>query len=211
MEGLSLLSRGLMIVAVLGMVGFSVGFYRKQNRTPTMGGAISRAKAAWLGFAVLNWFMLSPILAFDPALSPPLRRIFLAFSVAMWMRGAAEMFLLYVSRGWKPWMGITHDLFCLALIAGLAGGQAEALSGLEGRFDRWGLAYLAMIEVSLCVEVYYAWRFNRAVEGQTTGHGGIWFASADDERFRRINRITALFNVPLFAFLAAFLAVMLME
>ena len=47
--------------------------------------------------------------------------------------------------------------------------------------------------------------FERAVRGATTGRSGLWFASPGDPRFTLINRITLAFDVPLFAFLAAFL------
>ena len=45
------------------------------------------------------------------------------------------------------------------------------------------------------------------VEGQTTGDEGVWFASAEDEKFKRINRITAVCNTPIVGFTLAFILV----
>jgi hypothetical protein len=57
-----------------------------------------------------------------------------------------------------------------------------------------------MLLFSLAVEVLYAGLFFRAVQGKTTGEDGVWFASAEEARFRRINRITAALNAPQVAF-----------
>ncbi|RYZ46287.1 MAG: hypothetical protein EOO72_02330, partial [Myxococcaceae bacterium] len=77
---------------------------------------------------------------------------------------------------------------------------------LDGR-DVWALALVGLVLVSLVVEVAYAALFHQAVEGRTTGEDGVWFADAEQERFRRINRLTLALNVPLYAALAVLLAV----
>ncbi|RKG92031.1 hypothetical protein D7V97_41320, partial [Corallococcus sp. CA053C] len=73
--------------------------------------------------------------------------------------------------------------------------------------DLWALALVALVLVSLGVEVAYAALFHQAVEGRTTGEDGVWFADAEQARFRRINRLTFALNVPLYAALAGLLAV----
>ena len=45
------------------------------------------------------------------------------------------------------------------------------------------------------------------MEGRTTGDEGIWFADEEQARFRRINRLTLAFNVPLYAGLAGLLGI----
>ncbi|HEY0883188.1 MAG TPA: hypothetical protein VGD87_16750, partial [Archangium sp.] len=56
------------------------------------------------------------------------------------------------------------------------------------------------------VEVLYAALFFQAVAGKTTGDKGVWFASEDEARFKRINRITTAFNVPQVLFQLTLLA-----
>ena len=41
---------------------------------------------------------------------------------------------------------------------------------------------------------------------QTVGEDGVWFADQESEKFRRINRLTATLNVPLYMFLGLLLA-----
>lgn len=181
-------------------------FARRQNVKGGLGGRISRPKIAWLFYSVFVYFLLCPALAADGAVREPFRWVLGFFAVSMWVRGVAELLLLYVFRRWKPPLGIAHDVLCLAQIgislAWLRGGWAWTL----GTFDRWVLAFIGLVSVSLVLEIVYAGLFFQAVHGRTTGEEGVWFAD-EDARFRRINRLTATLDVPLFGFLAAFLAV----
>jgi hypothetical protein len=181
-------------------------FARRQNRNPKLGGAISRPKQLWLGYAIYVWFFLSPILAFEPLLHGSLRAILGVFAALMWLRGIAEMVMMYGTKTWRPPYGIAHDLICIAVIGGMA------LLGFEmtSLLDRWGAAFVGALLVSLCFETYYAFAFFSAVEGKTTGEEGVWFASEDDPRFIRINRITRIGNLILCSFQAAFLTAALL-
>lgn len=60
--------------------------------------------------------------------------------------------------------------------------------------------------VSLVIEIAYAALFFHAVEGATTGEEGLWSADQEQACFRRINRLTLTFNIPLYGALAALLA-----
>lgn len=185
------------LAAVLGFL-----FYRRQNQQAGLGGRISAPKIAWLMYAVFAWFLLCPLLAQDPAVPPACRWIFGLFGASMWLRGAAEMYLLYGVRRWRPPYGIAHDAFCLVLILAMAvaAWPQSSVGSTAGAY--W--AFVGVMVASLGMEILYAALFFQAVHGRTTGEAGVWFAD-EDERFQRINRITAAFNVLLFASTAIFL------
>ncbi|MBX3249983.1 MAG: hypothetical protein KF901_22590 [Myxococcales bacterium] len=194
----------LALVLLVGGVGFA--FYRHQNRARAgaLGGRISRAKAAWLTFAVLFWLGVCPLLALEPSLPTRWRVVLGVFAAQFWLRGLVELYLLYVTKSWRPPYGIAHDLFSLALVL--------ALVALPGGFPLEpahlvGLAASTLVALSLVAETYYAWVFFQLVEGKTTGDEGVWFADQEDPRFVRVNRLTAALNVPLYVGLGALVAV----
>ncbi|MFL5353538.1 hypothetical protein [Archangium sp.] len=206
---LSPLSRVLILalLALAALLGFL--FWRKQNVQRSRGGRISPPKLAWLFYAIFLWFLLCPLVALDAAVEPNLRGVLGGFGVLMWVRGGAELYMLYVSHNWKPPYGIGHDVLCIAfLLGGLSWYQLHRTGPLS-RLDAWALSLLALVLVSLFVEVMYATLFFQAVEGHTTGEDGIWFADEEQARFRRINRITLACNIPLYAGLASLLAMAL--
>lgn len=196
-------------VALVVMAVFVVVYHRRQGRPGRMGGAISRAKALWLGYAVYLWFFVCPLLALDPAVAAPLRQLLGAFAAFMWLRGLLELVLLFGVKRWTPPLGIGHDLACLALLGGGAAWRAAELAALARPLDRWTLALLAVVVVSLLCEVGFAWSFHAAVGGATRGDDGVWFASEDDPRFRAINRWTAALEAPQVLFVLVFLGVCL--
>jgi hypothetical protein len=184
------------LVASLGACVIAAAWFRgKQNRAHALGGKISNPKLLWLFFAIWFWLFECAVLAFEPALPLGFRIIFGVQAASMWLRGAVEMFMLYVTKNWRPPMGISHDVLCLVTCISLAAGFHDQLHS-DGPWRLLGPALFGMLLFSLLVEVLYAALFFKAVEGQTTGDKGIWFADEDDARFRRINRITTAFNVP---------------
>lgn len=200
MEPFSLRFVLLSLVLLVSAVGFL--FYLRQNRARVLGGGISRAKAAWLTFAVLFWLGVCPLLAFEPALPSRWRLVLGVFGAQFWLRGLVELYLLYVTKSWRPPYGIAHDLFSLVLVLGMVlGGGAFPLDPA----NLVGAVATGLLVVSLVAETYYAWVFVRLVEGRTTGDEGVWFADGRDPRFVRVNRLTAALNVPLFAGLGVLL------
>lgn len=196
----------LALLALLALcVAAGVRFHLAQNVRKARGGPISGPKLAWLLYAVFLWFLVSPVAALDSSIQPALRGVLGAFAAFMWLRGLVELYMLYVSHNWRPPYGITHDVACMALVLGglWAFPPARPLSPV----DLWAAALVALVLVSLGVEVLYAALFFRAVEGRTTGEEGVWFADEHDPRYRRINRITLALNVPLYTALAVLLGV----
>lgn len=202
---LSASTRVWLVLALLACAGAAVGFRRRQNTAGGRGGRISGPKLAWLLYAVFLWFLVCPLVALDPAVPAEARIVLGAFAVSMWLRGGAELYMLYVSRNWRPPYGVGHDLGCIGLVGvGLMLTGEKWAGVLEGR-DAWALGLVGLVLVSLGVEVAYAALFHQAVEGRTTGEEGVWFADAEQARFRRINRLTLALNVPLYAALAVLL------
>ncbi|NRD67988.1 hypothetical protein HRD49_40285 [Corallococcus exiguus] len=192
-------------VALLACASAAVVFRRRQNAQGGRGGRISGPKMAWLLYAVFLWFLVCPLVALDASVPMEARVVLGAFAVSMWLRGAAELYMLYVSRNWRPPYGVGHDLGCIALVgAGLVYTGEKWAGVLDGR-DVWSLALVGLVLVSLLVEVAYAALFHQAVEGRTTGEDGVWFADAEQARFKRINRLTLALNVPLYGALAVWL------
>ena len=190
---LSLVSRVALLASLAGCVLAAFWFRSKQNRAHAMGGKISNPKLLWLFFAIWFWLFESAVLAFEPSLPQGYRIILGVHAASMWVRGALEMVMLYVTRNWRPPIGITHDVLCIVTVLVLIIALPLPLDSAWGLFAP-GLVFMLLF--SLLVEVLYAALFFKAVEGKTTGEKGIWFASEDEARFKRINRITTAFNVP---------------
>jgi hypothetical protein len=125
----------------------------------------------------------------------------------MWVRGLAEMYMLYVSKSWRPPYGIGHDVLCILLVLGGLAWNHAHWTGPLSAVGTWALALVGLVLVSLVIEIAYAVLFFRAVEGATTGEEGVWFADEEQARFRRINRLTFVLNLPMYGALAALLTV----
>jgi hypothetical protein len=204
---LSPLTRILLVVLLGLCVLLGIVFWRSQNVRQSRGGRISPPKLAWLLYAVFFWFFVCPLVALDSAVPEGVRQVLGVFAVSMWIRGLAELYMLYVSKSWKPPYGIGHDLVCILLVLGGVALTHAQWRGPLAPVAVWGLALVGLVLVSLVIEVLYAALFFQAVEGRTTGDEGIWFADEEQARFRRINRITFALNVPLYLALAGLLAV----
>lgn len=203
------LTKALVALSAAACVVLALRFRGTQNKKLTLGGRISRPKVVWLFFAIWFWFCLCPALALEPSLPTAYRLVFGAHAASMWLRGGVELFMLYVTKNWRPPLGIAHDVFCLLLLGGLAGWQWGHFGGSP--LGVWTAVAVGALAFSLVVETLYAVLFFRAVEGQTTGEQGVWFASEDEARFKRINALTTALNVPQVGFALAFLGVLLIS
>ncbi|WP_224362870.1 hypothetical protein [Hyalangium versicolor] len=202
---LSPLTRAALLLLLSAFAILGVLFQRRQNSQGTRGGRISPPKVAWLFYAVYLWFIVCPAVALDSAVAPEARMVLGLFGASMWIRGAAEMYMLYVSKNWRPPYGIGHDVLCLVLVLGGLAWHSEHWLGPLSRSEVWALALVGLVLLSLVIEIVYAALFFHAVEGATTGEEGVWFADEEQARFRRINRLTLALNVPLYGALAALL------
>mgnify|MGYP003393695576 CR=1 FL=1 len=210
MDSMTLLSYKARVFLVLSLAlvcVWAATFYRRQKQPQRLGGRISLAKLAWLVYAVFVWFILCPVIATTERVAQPLRVVLGSFAVCMWGRGVIELYMLYVAKNWRPPLGIAHDLLSLLLVVGISLAYRAEMTALTHPFDYWVLGLIGCIGVSLGLEAFYASVFHRAVAGQTTGEQGLWFVTKDDARWAWINRLTAVCNLPLYAFLGLFLGV----
>ena len=188
------------LVAALALAGGVVAWFALRQRAGAMGGALSRPKAAWLLWAVLVWFLVCPLLAWEPALSRPYDRALGLFSLSMWLRGVIELYMLYGPKNWRPPYGIGHELAWLALLAAAVVVDGSPLKPTTP----WGVVgavSVGVITLSMILETAYAAVFYKVVQGKTTGEEGIWFADQEDPRWRRINQVTLAWNIPLYMWL----------
>ncbi len=58
--------------------------------------------------------------------------------------------------------------------------------------------YLGILAMALLADTYFACQFHKIVGQATKGDKAIWYASAEDVRFRNINRITFFSNIGFF-------------
>lgn len=198
MTPLSITTRAVLVLGLF-LVAASVLFFARFQASPgRIGGSMSRPKQVWLFLALGLWFVAAPALALDPAVSRPLRILLGGFAVLMYARIPVELVLLYWIKKWTPPMGITHDVVCWAWIAiGAVIWGPEVAWPPSGPADQSALLLLAAIFPSLLVEIHHAYMFHRVVGQRTKGDDAVWFASADDPRFRYINRATLVCDVPL--------------
>jgi hypothetical protein len=179
--------RGLALlggVAALGAVSFL--FYRRQRKAGQLGGPMSVAKLLWLDYALTAWFVVPFCFWRSPRIAPGLRRVYGAHLGGFAARGAAELWMLYVTRSWIPPYGIGHDLFAIGLISMFLPSVRAGLPEEVDPADRAALRFLTSVRAGLACEILFAWLFYHAVERDTSG---VWFASTDPA-FERINRLT---------------------
>jgi hypothetical protein len=54
------------------------------------------------------------------------------------------------------------------------------------------------------METYYAIKFYKIIGSKTKGDEAIWYAHKEDPIFKKVVKITAIFNIPLYASLIFF-------
>ena len=195
------------LAILMTLLTLSAGaFFWAQNWKGKRGGKISLAKLLWLLYAITLWFVLAPAIAFDATVPSGFRVLLGGFGMLMWARGAGELFMLYVTKNWRPSIGIVHNLLCIFFLSVGLGCFGNDGAMFAHSSHVWLVGFVLLLLVSLLVETTYAFLFHHAVNGQTTGEDGIWFASTEEARFTRINRLTTALNIPFYGLLLFFLA-----
>ena len=177
---------GLLLVA-------AAAFYLVQNRGYLPGGQISPVKLAWLGCAILYWYLLPGLLLLDSRMPGKTRRALLVLLIGMVLRGIVELFMMYVTNNWHPWMGIGHDLFMLALMS-------VVIIPLRHSSERLYLGYLLVATAMVIPESGFAWyMLTYASEPGAT----VYFVSGDP-RHIGVLAVTAVCVVALLGYLTFF-------
>ncbi len=178
-----------------------VFLFVRQNRGPRLGGPISISKGLWLYWTISVWFFLIPFSLSHGDWPDATMWGWGLLSLSFWVRGVAELYMLFVSKNWTPKIGITHDLVTLAVLLGCYGLFWQSLL-----YASWWIQLMsAALAFSLMVETWYAWAFLQLVRERTKGKEGIWYATKEDPKFLLILRVTTCCNTLLYAATAAYL------
>ena len=185
----------LILLSIIG--GYS--FYKNQNQTKKLGGDISVAKAFWLGFAIFQYFVLSTFLFLSSG-EHVFKYVLSLLMVCFVIRAIFQGLMMYVFQKWKPYMGMIFNLLIFVLVSKkmievAVFGPLLSMSNLEYVV----FLYLLMVLFMLILDTYYAWKFSKLVGNGTTGPNAIWYASAENSLFKKINQTTTFFNVLLLA------------
>ncbi len=162
-----------------GFVMLAAGFYVLQNSGALPGGDISIVKLAWLWCTILFWFLLPGLLLLDRRMPPPARRACIVLLAGMLVRGVVELFMMYVTHNWHPWLGIGHNLLMIVLMTLWLAPLRVA--------DQPYAGYLVVATAIFIPETGFAWyMLNYATDpdavvyfvGDDAGHTGVLIVTA---------------------------------
>jgi hypothetical protein len=176
-----------------GLVLAAAVFYSLQNSGALPGGQISAIKLAWLACAILFWYLLPGLMLMDGRMPRPARLASIVLLVGMLLRGVIELFMMYVTNNWHPWMGISHDIlmFVLMIVVSMP---------LFRELDRVYSGYFAVTTGMFIPEAGFAWyMLARATDPGVT----VYFVSGDP-RHDGIMIVTAICVIALFVYLVFF-------
>lgn len=190
------LAIGTILTALAGL-----GIYLRQNKGERLGGPIAASKGLWLYWTIYVWFLFLPYTLLTYEWQDAFLWGWGFLTVSMWIRGIAEMYMLFVSKNWTPKIGISHDVFTLA-------GLILCYVYFHQSFIHaawWVQAFAIGLVISLSVEIWYAYAFLKLVREKTKGDKAIWYASKEDPQFLKILRVTTAFNILLYGVVAIFI------
>jgi hypothetical protein len=175
---------------------FFYSYYKRQNSQNTIGGAISKAKILWLAYAVFNYFIFSLWLYFQIPHDHAFQGILTAAIILFYCRFVVQAILMFIIKKWQPPMGMAYNILCISVLSVFL---VKILSKNGNYTEGVYLLYFVGIILTLITDTYYAKTFFQIVGKRTMGAEAIWYASDEDDKFRRINHITARFNVFFYA------------
>lgn len=194
------LAIGTILSALVGLAIFV-----RQNQGERLGGPIAASKGLWLYWTIYIWFLFLPYTLLTHEWQDAFLWGWGFLTLSMWIRGIAEMYMLFVTKNWTPKIGITHDLFTLAgLILCYAYFYESFLTAAW-----WVQIFSLGLIISLSVETWYAYAFLKLMREKTKGDKAIWYASKEDPQFLKILRVTTAFNILLYGIVALFIWILM--
>lgn len=199
-----------LLLSILLTITLAAWYYRRQNASATLGGAISKAKAVWLFYALFHYFFLTVWCYFNFEESNRFHAVLPVFIILVYFRLVAQSVLMFWLKRWTPPIGISYNLMTFAILCGcvfskLGKHELTILHPDEGLL----LGFYGLLGMMLLVDSYYAWSFYKLVGSLTKGSEAIWYASEEDAKFRRINRVTKWLNVFFLAYSMVLLGLMI--
>ena len=195
----------LLFLLILGTALGFYQYYKTQNSQNTIGGAISKAKILWLGYAVFNYFVFSIWLYFQTPMSSAFHGLLGGLIALFYCRFIFQGILMFGLKKWQPPMGMGYNVLCISILTIFLIKMPLNAFYTEGVL----LLYFIGIILTLVTDTYYAKTFFQIVGKRTMGADAIWYASDEDPQFRRINRITARLNV--FFYALTFIIILLLQ
>jgi len=176
-----------------GLVLTAIVFYAIQNTGVLPGGQIAPIKLAWLGCAILFWYLLPGLLLLDGRMPRAARRACIVLLVNMILRGIVELFMMYLTEYWHPWMGISHDIFMLVLMSAVL---------IHARREKGGpyIGYLTVATAMFIPESGFAWYM---LTYATDPGATVYFVSGDPGH-GMILAVTAICVIALLGYLIFF-------
>ncbi len=201
----------LLCIAILLTIALATWYHRRQNSRAVLGGAISKPKVIWLFYALFHYFFLTVWCYWFFEKSNRLHAVLPVFIALIYFRLVAQSALMFWLKKWTPPMGISYNLFtfatlCYCVFSSLKNAELVILHPDECLL----LGLFGLLGMMLLVDSYYAWSFYRLVGSLTKGHEAIWYASEEDAKFRRINRVTKWLNVVFLACSLVLLALIIL-
>jgi hypothetical protein len=180
------------IIILVTLIGVGFKYYQDRGK---MGGSIAWSKCFWLNYTIINWFLLP--LYFWYSDIGPLKYTLMTIASMMWIRGIIELYMLFVTKNWKPMYGIIHNVMTIL--------AAFVVFYFNPRISMLESIYTLSLFISLNLEIYYATFFHEHVGEKTQGDKAVWFASKDDPKFKQVLTVTTLGNLYVYGSLFYFL------
>jgi hypothetical protein len=187
----------LMVMVVFGA---ALAFWWIQNHWHPVGGEIALQKALWLADAILLWLVVPLMVVTDARAGVAVRSAFMALLMLMLVRGAIELWMLYVTHNWSPWYGIAHDVLCAGTLLWFMFRIAISAHPLQ-RLRLW-LAHLGATAAAFAPEIYFAWYMQ--AHFNTRGGQAVYFVPDDPAHAFTLNVTTGAvvcFSAWIFIFL----------
>lgn len=179
----------LICVTVSGII-----FYKRQNNGFKIGGPISKPKAYWLFFVLFQYYCFSIWLLLFYGESF-FRNPLIITIVLLLIRAFLQPIIMYLTKNWRPIFGMTFNILTAVTITIFTIFYFLNADFELQEVDKIQNAFLCMIVFILITDTYYAYSFNKLVKGETVGPKAIWFASSENKKFDKINRITFWLNI----------------
>lgn len=149
----SLSERSLRAGLGLSLAGIALAaaiFYPLQNSGALPGGQVAPLKLAWLGCAILFWYVLPALLLLDERISWAARLAVTILLANMVARAIIELVMMYVTKNWHPWLGIGHDVVSFFVMLVLTTHAVRGASRLYA-------GYLVVATSIFVPEAIFAW------------------------------------------------------
>ena len=160
---------------IIALVAIGGIFYWYQNYADGLGGKIALPKLIWLAYALWFWYFLPLLLGVDRRINSALRKAYWIFWSNMLIRAFVELWLMYGTQTWHPYLGITHNLFSIFLVYKLHS-RTKELAELD-KVVRFNFRISGSIFLP---ESFFAWYMLSYVNSTA---GPVYFVPASDRHF----------------------------